>query len=458
MFINREEELKALGDRYASTKAEFMVLYGRRRVGKTELIDYFLQNKRGIRLLARMESEKSNLDRFSKDLSTFFKDEVLRTNPFQNWDAFFSYLTNVAEQQRVVIAIDEFPYLIDANKSIPSILQDYWDRKLRHSHLFLILCGSSIAMMLDKVLGHKSPLYGRRTGQLKIEPMDFFNACHFYKKFTPECLIYTYSILGGTPGYLMEFDENLSITENIKEKFLKKDRFLFQDAEFVLKEELQEPKFYFSILRSIALGKTRLSDIMNETGLDKSIVVKYLSILIDLDIVKREIPVTEKNPYKSRKGIYLLKHNFYKFWFRFIFPNTQEIERNRQDRLMSGIILTDLDHYTSFIFEDICKEWLWKLNVFDYDTLGRWWDKEEEIDIIAFNQKDKKILFAECKWQEKVNAEQVLHELKTKTTKVEWGTNREELFAIFAKSFRKKISGHNLFCFDMADLKKMIGK
>jgi uncharacterized protein len=287
--------------------------------------------------------------------------------------------------------------------------------------------------------------------------MNFFAASKFYKNFKPEDLVYVYAILGGTPGYLLEFDDKKSVKENIIDKFLRKDTFLFQDAEFVLKEELKEPKFYFSILRAIALGKTKISDIMNESGLDKGIVGKYLSVLIDLDIIAREVPVTEKHPHKSRKGIYILKDNFYKFWFRFVFPNTEEIERKMQEQVINSKIMPELDQYTSFIFEAICKEWLWKLNLFSYSKIGRWWEKEEEIDIIALNEKDNRILFAECKWQDNVDVGKIIKELRDKSKLVEWGSpGRNEEFAIFAKSFKSKYIEKGVYLFDLDDLIKSL--
>lgn len=457
MLINRNDELKALEDRWESSKAEFMVIYGRRRVGKTALIDHFIKSRHGIRLLGRTESEKSQLVRFSNNLSEFFNDNYIKLNPFQNWDAFFSYLAEKTKDKKCVIAIDEFPYLIDSNKSIPSVLQDYWDRQLKNSKIFLILCGSSISMMVEKVLGHKSPLYGRRTGQIKLGPMNFVNSCKFFHNFDTKELIYAYSILGGTPGYLMEFEDKQNIFHNIQDKFLRKDRFLFQDAEFMLKEELKEPKFYFSILRAIALGKTKIGSIMNETGLEKGIVGKYLSVLIDLDMVKREVPITEKHLHKSRKGIYLLKDNFYRFWFNFIFPYIEKIEMKRSDFIIENKIKPDINRYTSYAFEEICKEWLWKLEIFNYEKVGKWWHKDNEIDIIALNEKEKKILFAECKWRDNINAEKVLGKLKEKSKLVNWNNNkRKEYFALFAKSFKKKIKQKNLFLFDLEDLGKSI--
>jgi len=451
MFIDREEELKALEERWKSKKAEFMVLYGRRRVGKTELINKLIEGKRGIRLLGRTESEKNHLDRFSADLAAFFKDDVLKSSPFQNWDAFFAYLAEKTKEEKIIIAIDEFPYFVDASASLPSILQDHWDKTLRHSRLYLILCGSSITMMLEKILGSKSPLYGRRTGQLKIEPMDFSNSRKFFRKYALKDCVYAYAILGGTPGYLMEFEDQKGILENVQEKFLRKDRFLFQDAEFLLKEELKEPKFYFSILRAIAIGKTRIGDVINETGLQKGVVSKYLSVLIDLDLVKREVPVTEKQRHKSRKGIYLLKDYFFRFWFNFIFPHIEEIEKRHTDPLLRRIA-QNLDPYTSFIFEDICRDWLWNLRLFEYEKVGKWWQNEDEIDIVAINGKEKKILFAECKWQDDVDATELLARLQEKKSRVEWNASqRTEYYALFARTFKTKIRQENVFLFELKD-------
>ncbi|MDI6738464.1 MAG: ATP-binding protein [Nanoarchaeota archaeon] len=454
MFIDRDDEIKALEERSGSGKAEFIVMYGRRRVGKTEIIDYFVKGKKGIRLLGRTESEKDNLTRFSRELAEFFSDGTLKLNPFQNWDAFFAYIAEKTRNAGAIIAIDEFPYLIDANKAIPSILQDHWDRNMKNSKICLILCGSSIAMMVTKVLGHKSPLYGRRTGQMKIEPMGFFSSCKFFPKFSLKDKVYAYSILGGTPGYLLEFDDKKSISENISEKFLKEARFLFQDAEFVLREELKEPKFYFSILRAIAIGKTKLGEIVNETGLGKGIVGKYISVLIDLDMVKRDVSVTEKQAHKSRKGIYVLKDNFYRFWFNFIFPNIEEIEQKKQETLISRKIMPHIDHYASYAFEGICREWLWRMKLFDYERVGRWWEKEEEIDITAINSTTREILFAECKWQDDVDAEKIISELKDKSKLVNWNQNaRKEYFAVFARSFGRKVKQSNVFLFELKDMK-----
>lgn len=455
MFIGREDEIKSLEERYHGGKAELIVIYGRRRVGKTELIKKFIEEKDGIMLLARTESEKDQLKRFSALIGEEFKDGFLLKNPFRDWDAFFTYITEKTKDSRIIIAIDEFPFIVNTNKAIPSIMQDYWDNKLKNSKIFLVLCGSSIAMMIKKVLGYKSPLYGRRTGQLKINPLKFKDACKFFQNYSLDQCIEAFAILGGTPGYLAEFDDDIGIFENIKNKILGKDKFLFEDAEFILKEELDEPKFYFSVLKSIAFGKTRLSEIINETGLNKGIVGKYISVLTDLDIIKKEVPATEKYPHKSRNSIYLLKDNFFKFWFRFIFQYIHLIDRKQEEKLLS-IIKAEFNRYVSFAFEDVCREFLASKQ--DFDKIGKWWYKENEIDIIALNERAKEILFGECKWKDRINAETIIKPLAEKSKLAQWNNEgRKECFAVFAKSFSLKIKeyqGKTVYCYDLKDLKK----
>src|SRR3989338_8846957 len=349
-FINRKEELKLLKDRIASNKAEFIIIYGRRRVGKSEIINEILKQNYGLKLLAREESEELQLRKFSESLSTFLKDETLAKNHFKNWDAFFTYI-NERSKKRIIIALDEFPYLVAENKSITSILQDYWDNKLKNSKICLILCGSSISMM-ERLLGHKSPIYGRRTSQLLITPFSLKQALD-YLNMTFEDAVKAYSVFGGTPAYVLEYNIKKDLRWNLIEKVLKKDSFLCRDVEFVLKEELREPRYYYSIISSVAKGNTKISEIINDTGLDKGIVGKYLSILTELMLIKREVPVTE-NPLKSRKGIYIISDNFFKFWFRFIYPNKETIENENYNVVIENIFKY-LNDYIGHTFEDVCK-------------------------------------------------------------------------------------------------------
>jgi hypothetical protein len=457
MFLDRKRELSLLRDRYQSGKAEFVVIYGRRRVGKTELIDQFIRGcKNGVRLLAREESKALQLSRFAAKLGEFFQDEFLKKTPFADWDGLFEYLSKKVNG-RTIIAVDEFPYLIKEDRALPSILQDYWDNKLKNSKIFLLLCGSSISMMESKVLGHRSPLYGRRTGQLLIKPLRFIHILDYVGDL--ENAIEFYSVFGGTPAYVMETDPKRDIFANIAEKILREDSFIYRDVEFVLRQELVEPRYYFSILLSIARGNHRMGLIANDTGLSKSIVNKYLSVLSDLQLVYHIVPVTES--YRGKKGLWFLSDNLFDFWFRFVNPYIDDIERGRSGFILDDHIRPFFNEYISRHFELIVQEFLEEMNVKSllhsrFTKIGRWWHKDEEIDVVALNEQKKEILFAECKWQEKIDARKVLHELKEKAKHVDWNSKkRKEHYAIFAKGFRERIEEENVSLFNLEDLEKI---
>ena len=451
-FLDREKELRSLNTRYESNRAEFSIIYGRRRIGKSRLIDEFIQNKKGARLLAREESEKMTLERFSKDLADLFEDDTLSHTTLPDWDSFFEYITKKTQNERYVIAIDEFPYIVEQNSTFPSILQDFWDRSLHRTRIFLIICGSSVSTMED-VMGHESPLYGRRTSQLLIKPISFAD---LYKEIDIdlEKAIRFYSVFGGTPPYFIEADLNKPLEDNLIHNIFQYDSFLLQDVEFVLRSELNRPHLYLAILTAIAGGKTKVNDIVNHTGIQRSKVGRYLSILRDLKLLEREVPVTEDRS-KSRKGIYKLNDNFFKFWFEFIKPNEMLLERGRSEELSKKVI-EQLPKYIGPLFEEICRDFVW--DNFVYDKVGRWWYKEQEIDIVALNEDKNKILFGECKWSENVNPKALYHDLKDKKKEVRWrNKNREEEFVLFAKSFQKELSREDLTCIDLKKMESAMG-
>lgn len=456
VFLDRERELSLLKNRYRSNRAEFIVIYGRRRVGKTELIDQFIATcKNGVRLLAREESKAFQLSKFAAKLGDFFGDEFLKKTPFVDWDGFFEYLSKKVDE-RTIIAIDEFPHLIKEDKALPSILQDYWDNKLKKSKIFLVLCGSSISMMESKVLGHRSPLYGRRTGQLLIKPFNFIHILDYVGDL--EKSIEFYSVFGGTPAYTMEIDPKKDIFANMTEKILREDSFIYRDVEFVLRQELVEPRYYFSILLSIARGNHRIGLIANDAGLSKSIVNKYLSVLSDLQLVYHVVPVTEGR--KSKRGLWFLSDNLFDFWFRFVNPHIDDIEQGRSDLVIRNHIKPFFNEYVGRHFELIAQEFLEEMNAKSllpslFTKIGRWWHKDKEIDVVGLDDRGKEILFAECKWQEGVNGGKILRELKEKANFVDWKKGRKEYYAIFAKSFKKKIKDENVLLFDLRDLENI---
>lgn len=433
-FINREYELEFLRRSYREEKAHFVVLYGKRRVGKTSLIKEFARDIPHIYFLADKATEKDQLQALSERVGLLFNDDFLLSRGFGVWREFFRYLKG---KGKVVVIIDEFPFLIEANRAIPSIFQKGWDEELKDSGVYLVLLGSSIGMMESEVLDYKSPLFGRRTGQMLVTPLDFWHARKFFPSKQIDEFMYMFAMLGGTPAYLLQFDPTADLWTNIRERMLAPEAYLFSEPEFILREELREPRNYFAILRAISMGKTRSSEIINETGFEKNLVGKYLSVLTDLKIIRREVPITEKSFEKSKKGIYALDDNFFRFWFSFIFPNKSFIEERELDYLVENKIKPRLDIFTSHVFEEVCRSYVKKgfLDNLKFNQVGRWWSKDAEIDIVGLNEDDNTILFGEVKWSINKIGMDILADLKRKAVLVEWGQMpRKEYYALFSRS------------------------
>ena len=459
-FIGRNKELETLSERFESSRAEFLIIYGRRRIGKTELIKTLISKQYpGIILIGREESKKLQLERYSRILAEYFNDELLKIQGFADWDAFFEYIYQQAKGQRFILALDEFPYLVKDDKALPSILQDFWDNKLKDSNIFLILSGSSIAMM-EKLMSYRAPLYGRRTGQIKLDALPFKDVAGYVGNI--KRAVEMYSVFGGTPAYITQTDPAHDIYWNIDKRILNFDSFIYRDIKFILLEELNEPRYYFSVLESIASGSTNLGKITNYTGLDRSLVNKYLSVLIDLGIIKREIPVTES--LRSKKGLYSIKDNAFAFWFRFIFPSEDLIDLGRGEVALKRI-KSGLNSYLGRTFENIAKEFMWDLNLkegvpFSFLKLGSWWYKEREIDIVALDD-ESNIFFCEVKWKDMSEAEtlSLIGQLKEKSVHVHWrNENRNEHYGIIARTIegKEKLTDAGYFVYDLNDFEKLV--
>lgn len=409
MFIGREREVAALDRLYESNKFEFAVIYGRRRVGKTALINHFIDNKEAIYFMGVESNEKQNLENFSKSIIEYSSGIEAETS-FLSFQSALEYVFKLAEKKRFILAIDEYPYVARSSKSLASTLQLLIDKYKDTSQLMLILCGSSMSYMEDEVLAYKSPLYGRRTAQMKIQPFSFEETCRCFKNFSDEDKALAYGIVGGTPQYLLQMDDRLSIEDNIKNTYLNPISFLYEEPTNLLKQEVRETAIYTAIITAIAVGASRMSDISNKVGEDSNICANYLKSLINLGIVKKETPYGEKT---SRKSIYSIEDNMFRFWYRFVPNNNSVIMRGAAD-IVYRRIEPQLSEYMGTVFEEICKQYLWKLlldgnSPVEFSELGRWWGndpiekKQTEIDIMG-EQDKKTALFGECKWtNEKVD-------------------------------------------------------
>lgn len=433
-FINREKELTDLETRWRNDTSEFFIIYGKRRVGKTELVKHFIQGKHTVYFLADKRAMIDQLKEIGRLFGQEFKDQVIGRQGFTNWLDVFAYIKRNV-QRRFIFVVDEFPYLTEVDRATSSIFQKGWEEYLKDLNIMLILLGSSIAMMESEVLIERAPLFGRRTGQLLLKPMTFSQSWQFFPEKSFEDFLAVYTITGGMPAYLKQFDQQLSIKQNVTKRIFPTTEFLHNEIEFVLKEELREPKYYLSILRAIALNKRKLSEIVNDTGLEKPTVNKYLQTLSNLQIVERELPITEIHPEKSRKGLYRLCDNFFRFWFQYIFPFHSDLEIERTDEVLRKF-REQFHILMSIAYEEVCRELVTTLQLpFSVDRVGKWWDKNEEIDLVAINNYSKDILFGECKWSEKQIGTDILEALKKKSRLVDWRkSSRNEHFILFSRS------------------------
>lgn len=409
MFVGRERELESLNKLYISDRFEFAVIYGRRRVGKTALISKFISDKKAIYFMGVESNAKQNLENFSKNIMEFGMG-IRADTAFVSFQAALEYVFTLAGKERMILVIDEYPYVARSSKSFASTLQMLIDKYKDDSKLMLILCGSSMSYMEDHVLAYKAPLYGRRTAQMKILPFDFADTCRYFSNFSDEDKAMIYGMVGGTPQYLLQMDDRMTVEENIKNTFLNPVSSLFEEPENLLKQEVREPALYNAIITAMATGASRMAEISTKIGENTSVCAAYLNNLMMLGLVRKETPYGEKT---SRKTIYSIDDHFFRFWYRFVPENNSVISRGAVD-LAYKRIEPFLSDYMGKVFEEICKQYLWKLlmngeSPIEFRELGRWWGtdpvarSQTEIDIMGEQDKDT-ALFGECKWtNEKVD-------------------------------------------------------
>lgn len=443
-FINRGSELALLESEWGKDRASFIVLYGRRRIGKTRLILEFIKDKKGIFYIAEDTNRKTQTAEVRKVLSRFFEDSFLERVELKEWRDLFEYLTKlVPKDEKMFIAIDEFSYLIRSDKTILSVLQKFWDTFLTNTKVFLLVSGSLLGLMSEQVLSSASPLYGRRTRDILLEEMRFESIREFLDKMSFEEQLKTSMVTGGVPEYLLRAREYGSFEELALHEFLRKDGYFYREPYFLLSQEFKEIKTYFAILNAIAYGNTKPTEIANFAGIKGREVYPYLENLIRLAFIERLTPIGE-----PKKGIYLIRNPLLDFWFNFVYKNRESIE-------MSTASLEDAGRLAAYFgkrFEILIREDIFH-KIFKFQKVGKWWHKEEEIDLVAFDESRKEILFAECKWQDNVNAKEILEKLGKQSSRIKWHTdNRKEQYAVFAKNFKKREEEKNTFCYDINNL------
>ena len=434
-FVNRTNELSFIDKEYNAKKSSFIVIYGKRRIGKTELIKESGKNKKFLYFLGRQVNNKDNLEQISQICSVFFKEPMLIGQPFLNWDQLFLYLASHLNKNTLVV-FDEYPYFVSAQPGLSTIFQKWWDESLKKIPFCkLIVCGSSFGMMIEETLSEKAPLYGRRTGQIHVKPFSYYDSWKFFPNLSFSQFLEFYSVTGGNPEYLNRFSSYKTVNEAVLQEVFSTHSPLYEEIDFLLKEELREPKNYYSILKSLALKRNKISDLIEQTGIEKSSLHTYLYYLENLGLIEKEVTVTETHPEKSRKGIYRIKDQFVNFWFQFVLPYRREIEIGELDFLMKKM-KEQLPKIIQENYQRIAPEIIMKYsNIRQIERIGRYWDSKNEIDNISFNEVDKEIFFIESKWSDKQIGVNILKELISKAQLVDWNkNNRKEKFILLSKS------------------------
>ncbi len=360
-FIGRERELDVLIELANSGNPELFVLYGRRRVGKTELLQRLCADRRSVYFLAAQVRDRDNLRAFKDAMQEGMGDPLIENVEFADWSAALGFAAERAGDERLVIVLDEFPYLCEGNKGLPSLLQKFWDTRGKHSNLMIVLCGSQVSFMEREILAERSPLFGRRTGQRRLEPLRPSETLTFFPSWSVADAVLAYGIVGGMPAYLRRFQEDLSLEANLMKEMLRPEGYLFDEVQFLLRNELQNPATYNSILAAIARGADRVGDIALSVGVDSPTANKYLHVLRELRVVSREIPLTDPDPLRSRRGTYRIADRFLAFHFRHIQPHVSLIEAGRGGRVFEEFIEPDFDFLrrearADFVLEHLARD------------------------------------------------------------------------------------------------------
>lgn len=443
MFVGRQRELAALNRMYDSDRFEMMVVYGRRRVGKTALIDHFLTGRKALYFTARQQNSQLILRSFSTAMAAYFGyPDVL---DFGSWDNAIDYLVRQTREntdEKHVIVFDEFPYAAEAEPALPSILQIAIDHGFKETNTMLILSGSNQGFMENQVLGYRSPLYGRRTGQLHMQPFDYLDASAFIADCPPQDKILYYATFGGTPYYLAQLRPNLTYEENVTTLCYDKTGLLYEEPMMMLREELKSPAIYDSILQAISNGCNTPKAIADRIGIGQTSLPFYTKTLEGLRLIERVVPFGEKTT--SRKSRLRIKDPFFAYWYRFVAPNVTLIETGNGEALshrvaQSGPFAT----YAGQQFESMCLQWV--MRAFSAGLLplmptqtGKWWGnnplkrEETDIDLVAADPGSKRILLGECKWRNSVNETEMIEALRERIGLI--GGYRETMLAFFTKN------------------------
>ena len=456
-FQNRDRPLRILNECYARQKPIFMVVYGRRRIGKTVLLRHWIEDHiKGKHLLwtaHRTTSEVLLASEAVADVTPGVHSQIR----FSSWEALFEQLFRVAEAKRLVVVIDEFPYLVECAPEIPSVLQKLWDRHKEKSLIFLILCGSHYHMMHEQFASRQKPLYGRVTESLVLDEISPDELGLFLQRYSPEQIVETYSVIGGIPGYLELWDDRYPVLKNVEDRILSGNTFFSQEAAVLVQDEIAEPRTYLAILEALGANRRTPADLARATGIAINHMGKYLRTLVDLRLARRILSEAVRQRTQTRMSRYEIRDPFLRFYFEFVYPHADLVEQRRLARL-AKIVRSDFDSYVgSTAYEELARRRIAQLGddqqlPFEPEYIGRAWSRHVELDVVAVGWKQKCVLIGECKWMNTRITDSVLDSLMEGAEKLHSLAGFKKSYALFSKagfsaSLEKRASKENVLLF-----------
>lgn len=424
-FKGRGRELKVLDELWAARDAALLILYGRRRIGKTRLLRQWSQQP-GVRALYWVAEPSSTLDQlrsFSQALYNFANPNTPAPPEFTyaTWEQAWQQVANLAHQERLALFVDEFTYLLEIDPSLAALLQNLWDGLLSQSNLFLVLCGSHMGMMQRHMLSYQAPLYGRATRQLHLQPFPFGYTQDFFPGYAADERVVVYALFGGVPAYWELLDPAASISDNIRHLLLTPGNLLQAEPRLLLQDFVREPHNYIGILRAIATGARTQKEISSRAGLTQGHVSAYLNTLQEAGFVERRTPVTAAET--SRLGRYHITDPYLRFYYRFLAARQAQLAMGETDLALAEIKRHLLDFIGAHTWEELCREWTLRAGVrgalpFTADQVGSAWTRQAQVDVVGINSMTKTLLLGECKWQPRPVDRYVLQELVNKTDQI----------------------------------------
>lgn len=442
MFLNRTCELGYLDDRYQARRAEIAVIYGRRRVGKTALVYEWSEDKPRIFFFARRASKTTLLAEFSQEIHAFATGSPSPADfSYPSWTAAFRQIAALAKERRVVVVLDEFPYLVEADPELPTLLQREWDMRLQHTQVFLVLTGSLQSVIHQQVLAPDAPLYRRHTWPFELKPLTLADLPDFFPRYTPDQLVETCAVLGGMPYYLISVNPDASLVTNIKRHILSPQGSLFAEVRLQLHAELRgDIERHLAILRAVADGAHRRAEIARAIGLPARSTDYHLATLVELGILEHRRPVGRTRK-ADRWGTYHLRDPFFRFWHRWVLPHEEYLTIGRHQEEVTDQIRRALPHIVAPVWEEVARRHLLVASAeglipIHFEEIGSWWSTQAQIDVVGVNRTERRVCFGEVKWTRTPVTESTLDALIDKSIRwLDGDTGWDVHYALFARDF-----------------------